>query len=319
MAFLFTNISPSFVGNGGLVKSWNYTTTDSLATVMASGYFNTEAGSLGIGDTIAVSVVDAVPIGSRTLLTEAATLVVVTNSASVVTTRLQNPVSSTSINRVFDDFDGGVLSTAWTNPTKGSDAATANFAVSADVNGKLRGTTGAGAGANMATNGIQLNRALTWKANQGGLVFEARVKISAITNIAVFVGLTDQVATLECPINSAGSLDTITTTATDAVGFMFDTAMATDDIWLVGVANDVDATLQDSGLAFVADTYKTLRIEVTSTGAATFYIDNVLKGTSMTGAVTATVALTPVVTVFTRTAASATMDIDYISVQAQRV
>lgn len=317
MAFIPTNIAPCFAGNGGLVKTWNYTTTDALATVLASGYFNAEAGSLGIGDTIDVSIVDAVAPGSRTVLTEAVNLVVFSNSSGTVTTRIWRPTTS-QIN-MTDDFDGAVISTGWTHPTKGSDGATADFAILADVGGKVRGTTGAGAGGSMAANGIQLNRALSWKANQGGLSLEARIQVSAITNISFFVGFTDQVASLEAPIISASSADTITTNATDAVGFMFDTNMATDNIWLVGVANDVDATAQNSAIAPVAATYITLRVELTSAGVATFFINNIRTGTAMTGAVTPTIALTPVVTVFTTTAASATMDIDYINVQALRV
>lgn len=316
MAFTVTNMAPCFAGNGGLGKSWNYTTTDTLATVLAAGYFNGESLLLGIGDVIDVVIVDAVPAGSRTLLTEAVALVVNSNSSGAVTTRLKS--ATNSMVRLYDDFEGDVIADQWGNATKGSDGATVDFAISADVNGKVRGTTGAGAGGTMAANGIQLHRALNWKANQGGLSFEARVQVSAITNISFFVGLTDQIASLEAPVTSAASADTITTNATDAVGFMFDTSMTTTKIWLVGVANDVDATAQNSLIAPVAATYITLRVDVTPAGVATFFINGVAAGTAMTGVVTATVALTPVVTVFTRTAASATMDVDYISVQALR-
>jgi hypothetical protein len=309
-------MAPCFAGNGGLVKSWNYTTTDSLATVLAAGYFNGESLSLGIGDIIDVAIVDAIPSGSRTVLTEAVALTVFSNSGGIVTTRLK--AATNSMVRLYDDFEGDVIADQWGNATKGSDGATADFAILADVNGKVRGTTGAGAGGTMAANGIQIHRALNWKANQGGLSFEARIQTSAITNISYFVGFTDQIAALEAPITSAASANTITTNATDAVGFMFDTSMTTANIWLVGVANDVDATAQNSAIAPVAATYITLRVEVTSAGVASFFINNVAVGTAMAGAVTATVALTPVVAVFTRTAASATMDIDYISVQALR-
>lgn len=316
MAFIPTNISPCFSGNGGLVKTWNYTTTDSLATVLASGYFNAEASSLGIGDTIDVSIVDAVAPGSRTVLTEALNLMVFSNSGGVVTTRLWRPTSSQV--SIMDDFEGAALSSSWGHPTKGSDGATADFAILADVNGKIRGTTGAGAGATMAVNGIMLYRSLGWKANQGGLSFEARIQTSAITTISYFVGFTDQVSTLTAPITSAASVDTITTNASNAVGFMFDTSMTTKNLWLVGVAADVDATAQNSAIAPVAATYITLRVELTTAGVASFFINNVAVGTAMSGAVTATTALTPCVSVFTRAAGSATMDVDYINVQALR-
>lgn len=220
---------------------------------------------------------------------------------------------------LFDDFLGDTIQTAlWGNPTKGSDGATVDFAFSAAVGGMLRGTTGAGAGGSMAANGIQLYSSLAWKPNQGNLMFEARVKISAITNISLFVGFTDQVAALEQPIHSAASANTITTNASDGVGFFFDTSMTDDVWWCAGVKGDTDAT-HTSGLATapVAATWAKLRIEIDTSGNATFWVDGIRYG-YVANATTATVALTPTVSAFTRTAASATVDIDYIDVRADR-
>jgi len=219
--------------------------------------------------------------------------------------------------RIFDDFLGDVLADQWGSAV-GSDGQVVAPAVAADVNGRFRMTTGDDAAADMATNGVQLHSFLSWKANQGNLVFETRVKLSAITGVALFVGLTDQIASLEMPIESAGSADTITTTATDAVGFFFDTRMTTDNWWLAGVKNNADATHQNSGIAPVADTYNTLRIELDASGNAIFYMDGVKIGTQMANAVTATVALTPVIAAFTPAAASRSIDGDYILVQADR-
>ena len=184
------------------------------------------------------------------------------------------------------------------------------------VVGKVGDTT-----ASMAVSGVQLDSGLHWKANQGNLTFEAKVKLGIITNIAVYIGFTDQVSALEMPIQSAASADTITTNATDGCGFMFDTSMTTDDWWLVGVANDVDSTKQDTTFVPVADTYATFRIELTSAGVATFYYNGTAVGTAMTAAVTATVALTPVVAAFNRTTANGAttiVTVDYIHVSADR-
>ena len=216
----------------------------------------------------------------------------------------------------FDDFLGDVIADQWA-VDKGSDGSAANFAINAAVNGTVRATTGAGAGASMAANGVQLHQALLWKANMGNLEMEARIKVSAITTIAFFVGFTDQIGALEAPITSAASADTITTNATDAVGFMFDTAMTTDNIWGVGVKADTDATAANLGVAPVADTWIRLKVELDSSGNATFYVNGIKKGTA-SAAVTATVALTPVVTCFRRAASSATIDVDYIDINASR-
>lgn len=196
---------------------------------------------------------------------------------------------------------------------------TVDWTVTEGVNGTVVGTIG-DTTASMAVSGIQLSRGLDWKASQGNLCVEARLKLSAITNIAAFFGLTDQVAALEMPIQSAASVNTLTTNASDAVGFMFDTSMSTDDWWLTGVAADVDATHQDTTFAPVAATYETLRIELSATGVATFFRNGKLVGTQMTGALTATVALTPVIVGFNRTTSGTpTITVDYLHVSGTRV
>lgn len=217
----------------------------------------------------------------------------------------------------WDDFVGDVIADQW-NVVEGTDSATSDAAILAGgIGGVLRITTG-DAGTGLAADLIQLTQALQWQASNGSLACEARFKLSAITTCYVFFGFTD-VVTLEAPIISAASADTITTTATDAVGFMFDTRMSTDTWWLTGVANDVDATHVSSGYAPVADTYATFRIELTAAGAATFYYNGVAVATRMTGAVTAGADLTPTLAVGkTSVAASMTLDLDYFHVSMAR-
>lgn len=217
----------------------------------------------------------------------------------------------------FEDFVG--ISTQALNPklvyTEGTDSATAGMTVVAGVDGFLRVTAGDSAGT-IAADGAMINSELNWKANQGGLYMQVRLAIAAITTVSIFVGFTDTLA-LEGPVSLSGT--TFTTNASDAVGFLFDTAATTDTIRLVGVAADTDATMQDTGLAFVAATYKTLRVELSTTGVATFFIDGVAVGTAMTGAVTPTVAMTPVVIIRPEGAvAGRTFDLDYINLGANR-
>lgn len=216
---------------------------------------------------------------------------------------------------ICDDFVGDVIADQWA-VAKGSDAACVDFAVVAGVNGVAQATMGAGAGASMAANGVQLHSQLSWKANSGGLVMETRVQLAAITNVALFVGFTDQIASLEMPFTLGGS-DALTSNATDAVGFLFDTAADTDNWWAVGVANDVDGTKVNSGLAPTAATYDTLRVEVDTGGLAMFWINNTKIGT-MSASVTPTVALTPVIAGFRRTASSTTVLADYVFAQSAR-
>jgi len=216
--------------------------------------------------------------------------------------------------RQFDDFIGPTLSTQWA-VTAGSDSP-AGGAINAANGGTLRLTTG-DSNASLAADGIQVEGGLNWKAANGSLVFETRLLISAVTAVQLYAGFTDQTAALEMPVTLTTA--TFSTVATDAVGFLFDTNATTKTIRLVGVANDVDATMQDSGNAWAAATYIKLRVEVSTTGVATFYINGTPVGTSMSGAVTPTIALTPVIAARSLAANSKTVDIDYIDVMSTRV
>lgn len=218
---------------------------------------------------------------------------------------------------MYDDFLGDVVADQW-NFTEGTDSGTSDGAISEGVNGVFLLTPGDSAGT-VAADGAQLNSALNWKASNGNLVFQARVKLAAITSVSCFIGLTDT-KSLEQPIHSAASANTITTNATDAVGFFFDTDMTDDNWWFAGVANDVDATHQNTGYAPVADTYETFRVEVTTGGVAVAYRNGLQVGTAMTGAVTASVALTPCFIIRPLSAAAGkTMSIDYAYVASDRV
>lgn len=218
---------------------------------------------------------------------------------------------------LFDDFLGDTLSTAW-DVQKGSDAATVNFAPLANgLSGIARAVTGANAGVSMATNGVQFETGLMqFEADQGSLVFEARVRATLLTNLSIFIGLTDQVAALEAAYTL--SVVTYTSNATDAVGFLYDSAATTKTLRLVGVANDVDAANIDTSNAWAAATWMTFRIEIDTAGLATFYINGTSVGKLAT-AVRTTIPLIPVVSAFTRSAASTNVDIDYVLARQARL
>lgn len=217
----------------------------------------------------------------------------------------------------YDDFLGDALDARWSGAA-GSDSPAAVSVATITTGGIATVKTG-DSNASVAADTSSLTHGLNWKASGGNLVFEARCKVDAITNVKLFIGWTDTLATttLEVPINM--TTGTLTTTATDACGFMFDTA-ATNVKWqLTGVANDVDASVINSNVAPTAATYQIFKIELTTSGAATFYIDNVKYG-SLSGAVTPSVLLTPV---FCARAAGDTtpksLDIDYVWISQTRI
>lgn len=218
----------------------------------------------------------------------------------------------------YDDFLGDALDVRYATLLEGTDSTTIDAAILVGgIGGVLRCTTG-DAGTGLAADMGQLVSVLQWQSSNGELNFEARVKWDAITNIYCFLGFTD-VVTLEAPIISAGSADTITTTASDAVGFMFDTRMATDNWWLVGVATDVDAVPQNSGFAPVAATYEKLRVSINAAGVATFFRNGTQVGTTMVGALTPGTDLTATINFGKLSvAASALLDVDYLNVSMLR-
>lgn len=209
---------------------------------------------------------------------------------------------------LYDRFTSGSLSHY--ELFNGSDAQAVDPVISGSNLVLVTGDAGTG----FAADGSQAIGDTGYDLSAGALVLEARVKTSAITDVSIFVGFTDQKAALEIPIESAASGNSITTNATDAVGFMFDTEMTADNIWLVGVDTGSDATPANSSIAFAADTYRTLRMEITTAGAATFYIDGVAIGSAMSNA-TAPVTLYPTIAAGARSTASRTITTDYLYVR----
>ncbi len=240
-------------------------------------------------------------------------------SAWIMTGRGNIRTTNTGIITLYDDFLGEEISGYWWQSLIGTDASCKNALVrSEQLRGFARLTTGAGAGATMAVNGVQLNSRLNWQANQGGLKCEFTLKMDVITSVAVFAGFTNQDSAVQIPINGSGAVDGLTNNANDAVGILFDTTMTTKNWWLVGVSGGVGATAQNSAIAPIAATVETWRIDLSATGVATFYRNGTLIGTAMTGAVTNNVPLTPVVAAFARTGTSRNIDIDAVFVEAQR-
>lgn len=218
---------------------------------------------------------------------------------------------------LFDDFLGDVIADQW-NVVEGADTTTSDALVNNQLGGVLRLVTGDSATLTYAGNGIQITQGafFNFRAAEGGLAIEARVKLDAITTAGFFVGFTDNGA-FEAPIEASGVGNGITTNATDAVGFLFDTRMTNANLWAVGVANDVDAVSVNTGIAPVANTYVTLRVEVDNLGNATYFINRNAVARVAT-AVRPSIALTPTVAATSFVAAVRNLDVDYIQAKANR-
>jgi len=200
----------------------------------------------------------------------------------------------------------------------GSDNLAIDPAINVQEGGVLRATAGDGDGS-AAADGSQVCLVVPVQVNNGGLAFECRINLTDITKCSAFVGFTD-VTTLEEPISVSGT--TITTNATNAVGFVFDTAMTTKEWWSVGVSGNTDDTGSNTtGVAPVNTVYQVLRCEVNSTGTqGVFSIDGVVVKTLSVGVAAASTNL--FFTVFINgdgsNSAAATADIDYMLVEHNR-
>jgi len=219
--------------------------------------------------------------------------------------------------KFFDDFIGGTLGDAWSSRIGTAPSIVAPKILAAGDSGLAAMTSGADGGGTMALNGAQLDMgSRSWRADSGGLVFTARVRLSEITNVVAFFGFTDQVAALEMPATYTGT--TLTANATDAVGILFDSSATTPNWKLVGIDSGVPATVQDAGIAPVANTWAILEISSTAAGVATFRINDAIVGTAMVDAVGAPM-LTPILAIFSRGAATRQLHCDWIEVQQARV
>lgn len=214
---------------------------------------------------------------------------------------------------LLDDFLGDVIADQW-SAAVGTDPQCVIATINAGACcGTVRLTSGDTV--TLSESLSSLTHGLNWKAANGNLIFETKVTpVSSVANVSYFIGLTDTLATttLEQPATLATT--TMTYVADDCVGFVFDTAATTAVMRCVGIAgagNGIAFANTISAGAPVAGTAIVLRVEIDTTGTATFYKDGTSLG-SIASAVTAATMLTPVVTVMARTTASKSLDVDYI-------
>jgi hypothetical protein len=220
-----------------------------------------------------------------------------------------------------EDFIGNALSPVWKTTLVGSDPQCVAPAMVTSVpeGGKCRlisGDTGgsaAGGSASVLLDGCSLVSARNWRADLG-ITAEFKILTGSIALTSYFIGFCDNNSTLVMPWTVTGS--TYTSNVTNGVGFLFDTAGTANAEWhLVGVAANVDAALQLSGVAPSSSVYQRLRIDISMTGVATFMINGRVIGTAMTASVAPAVQLTPVVSVLSRTTAVKLIDVDYIFIE----
>ena len=169
-----------------------------------------------------------------------------------------------------------------------------------------------------ADNGYSaLSRELNFQG-QLNCVMAARIAVNDIAAVKMEIGFTDA-------HDDAGAVNTLasySTTATDWVGWIFDT----DDTayWqATGVDSNTEATKIEPSIAPVNDTFETLIVALEDTAAHFYRLDangyQTYKSAPMTGACTKDVSLTPWVMVQSREAGdSKTLTVDYVKAWQRR-
>lgn len=180
---------------------------------------------------------------------------------------------------LVDCFRGSLIDNLYTL-NEGNDAQALLPALDLDQQGGKVDLVTGDAGTGTAADASVMTGPLVWEMEEADVATRLflRAKLSAITNVAMFFGFTDSLAsTLEMPATL--STTTFTTNATDGGGFLFDTAATTDTIRGISVAAGVDGTDLDTAIAPVADTYVDMLMVVTPAGVASMYLDDTLYGT----------------------------------------
>ena len=239
------------------------------------------------------------------------------------TTAELNVLDTGTQSLLFEDFigtwaigDAGPADT-WAS-TAGSGAATqVATTVAAALNGTVTLKSSSADDTHAANCSTFTAIALSYKANQGGLVLEARIAIDDISEAVMFVGFTDVVSsTVELPIFLVTTA--IDSDATDACGVGYDVDGTTKEFFHGGVKNATDTTPAYSGGAPTDGAYFIVRVEVSALGAVQGFIDGTAIGDAVANAVTITTALTPAIIIGNRSGNQVIATIDYIKVEQNR-
>ncbi|HKJ87422.1 MAG TPA: hypothetical protein VKA48_02845, partial [Gammaproteobacteria bacterium] len=156
-----------------------------------------------------------------------------------------------------------------------------------------------------------------FQADKGGMMMRARLQIDNKANSYIFVGFTDVLATTttELPFELDGS-DALTSTASDAAGFLYDTTGS--DAWFAaGVAGDTDAGPSQLAVSPVNATWVDLEVRITASGVARFYIDGE-EHEQLQSAVSTGTPLTPVVVASDDNTATRNLDLDWLVAIGER-
>jgi hypothetical protein len=240
--------------------------------------------------------------------------------------------------RLFNDFCGPEIpvanAVAYGTSAGGCNYYLGDFAVKGDLADTDAGVVALGiasgavrvTGTNEDNVGTALTTDLVFSVPLNGpLVLEARVQMQALTARNAFVGFCGTMADNVAPPLVDSNATTHTLTATDIVGFNFNSIYTGASLFWHTVYNGGTTTGPTATSSTVTDVvpvageWQILRIQIDINGTVRWWIDGALKATVANAAtVTATDMLGVIVGCFGTTTTITDIDVDYILVNANR-
>lgn len=212
---------------------------------------------------------------------------------------------------LYDDFLGSSLDGAWSGASgsDGSDPAIQD----GEVGGVVRLATGGGT-SGFSSNLSALAHGRNFRADNGEALVGGRLAIDTVAHSYIFIGFTDDTgAELPFTLDSDGNL---TANASDAVGILMDTTYD-QNFHAVGVAGDSTVSPVALGVGPADGEWIVPEVVVRETGAAVMHVDRG-RVASLASAVSADVALTPVVVASDDNEGTRNLDVDWLLAVGER-
>ena len=232
---------------------------------------------------------------------------------------------------LFDDFLEGTLDASRWEDADGTDAqAIGPVIVNDSLNGEIvltSGNVGIGGGSAGDTTALVdgtsvSGKRLNFQVDQGGLVMEARVKLTSVAESILFIGFIDEIqadADVNLGMQATGTADVIDSDVNDSAGMIYDTSFQTSPTKLNRGGNKGAAVtaIVVGTVTPTNGTYFIVRVELSAAGSLEVFINGTSIGT-IANAITINVALTPDITIATNDTTESVVTVDYIWVQQNR-
>jgi hypothetical protein len=206
----------------------------------------------------------------------------------------------------FDDFTGKALDSTNVWTVAGVNSGTA--AINVQAGGVMRVTTG---GAD--TDDVDVASEIIFDPTKG-LVIEGRIALNDVDKLGMFFGFSDAQGEAADLIAMTFATVTLTSTASNAVGFLLAAAATSNVVRGVSVNGDTDGDIHASSVTPVDAAFHTYRVELDKDRTARWYLDGDLIGTTLLAVASTALLCGYLGVINSGEAAANTVDVDYIRI-----